>query len=201
MQELDEIGGSTVQFADIRNAVNGIHIVGQPAHSPLLGEVSEIAGDNQTRAAAQNIGNILSSDRGSVTLVGSITDRDDIDWYQFDVELEEINQTGVPFYAAFTIDVDYTDGLGRPNTSVYLFNDEGQPDLQQPRFQHSRRSVRTDRFTRASAICRPAAAAAEIPSWGRCNCRKAPTSWPSCRPRSRSTRWPMRRSAASPSIR
>ncbi len=61
-----------------------------------------------------------------MTLVGSITDRDDIDWYQFDVQLQEINRTGSPFYASFTIDVDYTDGLGRPNTSIYLYDDQGR---------------------------------------------------------------------------
>ncbi len=126
LQELDEVPGSTVQFADIRNAVNGIQILGQPAHSPLLGELTEVDGDNQTRATAQNLGNILSSDRGSVTLVGSISDRDDLDWYEFEVRLDDVSRGGLPFYAPFTIDVDYTDGLGRPNTSIYLFNAAGQ---------------------------------------------------------------------------
>ena len=127
LQELDEIPGSTVQYADIRNALNGIEILGQPAKSPLLGEVTEVPTlDNQTRDSAQNIGNVLRSTSGGVTLVGSMSDLNDIDWYEFDVVFEDVVRNTAPFYAAFTIDVDYTDGLARPNTTIYLFNDAGQ---------------------------------------------------------------------------
>ncbi|MCA9166590.1 MAG: pre-peptidase C-terminal domain-containing protein [Planctomycetales bacterium] len=59
-------------------------------------------------------------------LTGSIADRNDLDWYAFDVVLEEATHTITPFYASFTIDVDYTDGLGRPNTTLFLFNNQGQ---------------------------------------------------------------------------
>lgn len=126
LQEMNEVPGSSVQYADIRNAVTGIDVLGLPASSPLLGELTEVDGDNQTRQTAQQIGNILQSASGGVTLVGSLTDRDDLDWYEFEIDIPDKVDTGFPQYASFTIDVDYTDGLARPNTRIYLFNDAGE---------------------------------------------------------------------------
>ena len=38
---LDELPGSTVQYADIRFATNGVEILGKPEHSPLVAETVE----------------------------------------------------------------------------------------------------------------------------------------------------------------
>jgi len=46
IRELDEVPGSTISFADIRYAENGIEIIGGPTHSPLLGEITEDASDS-----------------------------------------------------------------------------------------------------------------------------------------------------------
>ena len=43
--------GTQVRLADIRYATNGLQIIGQPLHSPLLGEDYEAPGDNDTLAA------------------------------------------------------------------------------------------------------------------------------------------------------
>jgi hypothetical protein len=43
LRELDELGGSTVRYATIAFATNGIELFGLPAHSPLSGEASEDA--------------------------------------------------------------------------------------------------------------------------------------------------------------
>ncbi len=127
---MDEVPGSSIQFADIRNAVNGIEILGQPAHSPLLGEITEVDVANEDRANAQVLGNILSADRGAVSLTGSISSVDDIDWYEFEVQLEGIQRiaggpNAAPIYAGITIDMDFTDGLARPNTAIHIFNEAG----------------------------------------------------------------------------
>ena len=42
LKQVDEYPGSTVRFADIRYATNGIEILGLPAHSPLVGETGEV---------------------------------------------------------------------------------------------------------------------------------------------------------------
>lgn len=46
MQELDEFPGTTITFADIRYATNGILVRGGPMHSPLLGESAEDDSEN-----------------------------------------------------------------------------------------------------------------------------------------------------------
>ncbi len=52
--EIDEHPGSTIEFADIRYAMDGIRIQGLPKHSPLTGEVRE---DVWLNAAGQPIDN------------------------------------------------------------------------------------------------------------------------------------------------
>ena len=129
LREADEVPGTTVRFADIRNAVNGIEILGQPAHSPLLGETGETTADNDTRANAQPLGNVIQSDRGAIVLTGSFSDQDDLDWYQFDAILpstQRITAADVaPEYVAVTFDVDFTDGFGRPNTAIWIYDEDG----------------------------------------------------------------------------
>ena len=44
--EIDEYPGSTVQFSDIRYAMDGVRIKGLPKHSPLTGEVREDEWEN-----------------------------------------------------------------------------------------------------------------------------------------------------------
>ncbi|MCA9214497.1 MAG: pre-peptidase C-terminal domain-containing protein, partial [Planctomycetales bacterium] len=126
LREQDEIPGTTVKFADIRNAINGIEIQGQPAHSPLLGETGETTNDNNTRAVAQQLGNIIESDRGAIVLTGSFSDQDDLDWYQFDAVLPSTQRLGTdPEYVAVTFDVDFTDGFSRPNTALWIYDVNG----------------------------------------------------------------------------
>ena len=65
-----------------------------------------------------------------MSLTGSISTVDDIDWYQFDVRLEGIQRipggpNAAPRYAAITIDTDFTDGLARPNTAIHIFDANG----------------------------------------------------------------------------
>ena len=59
LREVDEVPGSTIQFADIRFATNGIEVLGQPIHSPLTGENAEDSTPNDTFADAQVLGNVF----------------------------------------------------------------------------------------------------------------------------------------------
>ena len=139
LRDLDEVAGSTIRFADMRYATNAIQIVGQPGHSPLLGEIAETIADNNFRIdpdpadatiqQAQNLGNILTSDRGAVSLAGTLVgggDNPDIDWYQFEVNYDDI-AGGYPHnVGSFVFDIDYADQLGRPNMSLYVFDADGR---------------------------------------------------------------------------
>ncbi|MCU0870776.1 MAG: pre-peptidase C-terminal domain-containing protein, partial [Pirellulaceae bacterium] len=77
LRETDELPGSTVQAADIRYATNGIELFGLPAHSPLTGEAAEAVDtlgndDNDVWTGADVLGNLLNTDRGTLSVAGNI---------------------------------------------------------------------------------------------------------------------------------
>ncbi|MFL2869797.1 MAG: hypothetical protein ACJZ8O_03525, partial [Pirellulaceae bacterium] len=132
VREQDLIAGSTIQYADMRYGVNAVTVSGQPAHSPLVGESVEgnQAGNDETIAAAQSLGNVLNSDRATLSVAGSINSATDVDWYGFDVQYDSLYDVDKAHYdedpsearfVSVTIDVDYANGLGGPDTAVSLF--------------------------------------------------------------------------------
>jgi hypothetical protein len=123
IRETDEIPGSVVKFADIRYATNGVQVVGQPIHSPLIGNVTEQGDASNEFDNAQPIGNVLTTDRASIRIAGNLSGTDDVDWYTFDV-IHDSTQSGGG-NTGIIFDIDYADRAARPNTSIYLFNDSG----------------------------------------------------------------------------
>lgn len=129
--EVDEIPGSGISYATIRHASTGISLVGVPGNSPLLGENSEIpevgpnAVQNDTIANAQALGNLLATNRQAISVAGNIDDFTDVDWFSFDLTYEKITPVQLREYFATVIDVDYADGIGRPDVSLYVFNSAG----------------------------------------------------------------------------
>lgn len=127
LREVDEVPGSTVRYADIRNATNGIELIGLPGHSPLLGEVGESSSPNNTQATAQNIGNLLNVDRSAIAVSGSLSNFTDVDWYAFNINylglqgLQEVSRV-----AATMFDIDYADGFERPDTIISVFDATGR---------------------------------------------------------------------------
>ncbi|QEG38917.1 tandem-95 repeat protein [Roseimaritima ulvae] len=130
LQELDEFAGSTVRFADIRYADVGIQTLGLPGHSFLTGEAATV---NQR----VDLGNILNSDRAAITVSGELRDLrgsnnfSDINTISFSLVRDSIqsiqrdpsdNSTaGGNTYIATTIDVDFADGVSRPDTTLMLY--------------------------------------------------------------------------------
>ena len=164
LRETDEVAGSTIQFADIRFATNAITVSGAPLHSPLVGDANESlnfttiidptpndpsnndefiqeAANNRltfNRAQTDQLGNLLTSDRGSLVVTGEIgninsIDADirleDVDVYQVDLFNQQIEPDVFDNELRFvttTFDIDYADGLGRPNTSIAVYNSGGE---------------------------------------------------------------------------
>jgi len=129
LSEAQEFPGSSVNYADIRYATTGIDLAGVPRHSPLLGESAErvdtaTAPTNNTFATAQEIGNLLQTDRATLSIAGNLSSPTDVDWYTFTIDYQVL-QTELQRYFSTVFDVDYADGIGRPDTSVYLFNSTG----------------------------------------------------------------------------
>lgn len=129
LSETDEVPGTKVQYADIRYAVNGISVYGQPTHSPLQGEAAEDSTTNNAFANAQPLGNLLNSDRGALSVAGDLSASNDIDFYQFDITYDSIQNitgfTNAVQHLSTIMDVDYADGLGRPNTRMNVFDSSG----------------------------------------------------------------------------
>ncbi|WDI42567.1 GEVED domain-containing protein [Bremerella sp. P1] len=131
LREVDELAGSSIQFADIRYAENGIAIYGQPGHSPVLGESSEISGANGTLGGAQGLGNVLNSDRAAISVAGNLdTGGSDVDWYQVGFDFDAIQSIGgtsaTSEWGSLVIDLDYANSLGNANTIVSVYSSTGQ---------------------------------------------------------------------------
>jgi hypothetical protein len=136
LREIDEFGGSTVRFANIKFAENGIRVLGQPTHSPLASEHTEgNNAANNTPAGAQVLGNLLNADRGVLGLAGDLSGAGDVDWFQMQVCYDSTEgfegdpnarppcATSSPEDWWSTIfDIDYADGMGRPNAVIHVFD-------------------------------------------------------------------------------
>ncbi|TWT69332.1 tandem-95 repeat protein [Crateriforma conspicua] len=152
LREADEIAGSTIQLADIRYATDAITVSGAPLHSPLAGDASEslvyTGGGrgydanatvlNWSPAIADQLGNLMTSDRGSLVVNGEIGNSqnvtaaarvNDLDVYQVDLfnqQLEPDVFNSEQRYVQATFDIDYADGLGRVNTSLAVYDSTGR---------------------------------------------------------------------------
>jgi hypothetical protein len=129
LRQTDEHAGSTIRFADIRYAANGIEIYGLPSHSNLLGESAEVNDTaNNNPGGTQNLGNLLLSERNAVSVGGSLSTVNDVDWYSFTLDYDFIqNAPGLTdgqktFPLVF--DVDYADGLTRPDTTLAVYRQD-----------------------------------------------------------------------------
>ncbi|MFN9715578.1 MAG: hypothetical protein ACK57G_17470, partial [Planctomycetota bacterium] len=138
LQEKQEIAGSTVRFADLRFAVNGVEVYGNPMHSPLLGEFAERSNDQviEPVASGLNLGNVTLNDRGGVSISGAFANENDIDWFNFTVGRDEDSIQRLPSttsngpllidaHQSVIFDLDYADGLGRANTQLWIFERVG----------------------------------------------------------------------------
>ncbi len=138
LQETDEQPGTQINFADIRYAENGVQIIGQPLHSPLLGEDYETTGDNDSLANAQPLGFFgaaddggaaagpLQSDKLAKSFGGALTSATDVDWYRFDVNYENLTRDGAALYLSTVFDLDYADNFARADMALYVFNAAGE---------------------------------------------------------------------------
>jgi VCBS repeat-containing protein len=136
MRETDETPGSTVRYADIRYATNGVEAYGLPAQSPLTGEVTEdseigagpevnngtIDPSGAPGSGSQFIGNVLATDRATMSIGGSLTGYGDIDFYEFRVNYTSTaGVAGPQLYVPMIFDVDYADGFTQANTSLAMY--------------------------------------------------------------------------------
>ncbi len=135
LRELDEVPGSTIRYADIRYATNGIELLGLPAHSPIVAEAGEIetfdsitstfTNSNDSLGSAQNVGNVAQADRGVIGVSGVLSSADDVDFYRVIVQYDRTQPSPPNPFLSAIFDIDFADGLGRPNTVLSVFDSDG----------------------------------------------------------------------------
>jgi hypothetical protein len=135
--ETDESPGTQIRLTDVRYATNGVQIIGQPLHSPLLGEEAETTASNDLASEAQRLGYYgvgadggveagpLQSDRLSKSVAGVIDSATDVDWYQFEIQYENLTRDGDPLYLSTIIDLDYASNFARSDMALYVFDGAG----------------------------------------------------------------------------
>ena len=128
LRQRDEKPGSTVRYADIRYPVVGIDAQGLPRNSHLVGESGESSAGNDSFGSAQYLGNLLQSDRNTISVAGTISTSTDVDWYTFALNYEQIQWiSGVNDSAnawSTIFDIDYADGI-RGNLMISVFDESG----------------------------------------------------------------------------
>ncbi len=128
LQDADVFPGSVVRNADIRDATNGVEIIGKPGRSPLLGDTAETLNVHNTFDTAQDLGNLLASDTNAISVAGNLG-IGDVDWYKFDLNYDLIQSIGL--YSDFgrlfpaMFQINYADGLSRPDTTLSVFDQNG----------------------------------------------------------------------------
>ena len=141
LRETQEFAGSTVQYASIHYATNGIEMFGLPTSSPLLADLSEYqqfvngqwqqVTDNDTRANAVQLGNLLETSAAAIKVAGDIDSVSDVDWYQFEIQIPGVQSipgvnADTPAMWPVCFDIDYADGTGRPDTQIWVFDSDGR---------------------------------------------------------------------------
>ena len=125
LRQQDEKPGSVVTFADVRYATTGIDVTGLPNNTPLTGTAGEDKTPNETSSAAQQLGNLLAIDRNTISVAGDMSDATDVDWYEFEVDYEQIQvlediNDGTKTWAT-TFDIDFGSGV-RGDYTISVFD-------------------------------------------------------------------------------
>ena len=153
MREEQEWAGSSVNYADIRYAMNGVHLRGLPGESPLIGEAAEdeevrngqiysnngvavgggitstLLGNSRTSVGnqignrPQYVGNLLETAKGAISIAGEISASNDVDFYMLEIDQQDIVRGLNGGNASVVFDMDYADGLNRPDTSLNIFRE------------------------------------------------------------------------------
>ncbi len=129
LQQTDEVAGSSINYADVRFATNGLEALATPIHSPLLG-------DNATtftgviQPSAMLLGDLGRTDKGALSVAGQLNSRTDVSWFEFSVTRPDVQLippagatlTTAGTHVATVFDIDYADGYGGANTNIWVYN-------------------------------------------------------------------------------
>ncbi|MBM4012172.1 MAG: matrixin family metalloprotease, partial [Planctomycetes bacterium] len=125
LRQRDEKPGSVVRHADIRFPNTGIDVRGLPRNALLAGETGETNQANGAFTESQYVGNLLESDRNTISIAGALSSSTDVDWYRFALNFEQIQGTSPPPTWATVFDIDHADGF-RGDLTLAVFDATGR---------------------------------------------------------------------------
>ena len=130
LRQQDEKPGSTVRYGELRYPAIGIDVIGLPRNTQLAGENGENPNDvNDVFAQAQELGNLLATDRNTISVAGSMRGENDVDWYTFELDYQQIQSIGGVNSGGKTwstlFDIDYADGF-RGDLTMSIFDEQGR---------------------------------------------------------------------------
>jgi len=73
---------------------------------------------------AEPLGRLLTSDGSELVVGGKLSDKFDVDWYSFELDLEDVQKEGNVIWPVI-FDFDYGSNLGRPDLNFYVFDADG----------------------------------------------------------------------------
>ena len=103
------------------------NVKGKPTTSPFTVDSSTL-GTNTTFANAANLGDLLATGQGTLTVAGNLTGLTDVNWYKFSLDYGKSIQNldgDVNSVYPLTFSVNYASGLARPDTEVWVFDATG----------------------------------------------------------------------------
>ena len=130
-----------VDLATRLNLTDGLAHVGLTASTGAAGsqrlEISSwsfradqpAAIDNDVRGRAQYVGNLLTTDLNTISVAGELSSSNDVDWYAFDLNIEQIQaiagvNDGMKTWST-VFDIDYADGI-RGDLTLSVFDTTGR---------------------------------------------------------------------------
>ncbi len=135
LQEQPEVAGSTVQFADIRDATTAIDLQGLPDSSPLTSTSTQAYDptlaaqgfiSNDTFDGAQDLGNLLSSDQNIISVSSQLVNAAQVQWYKFTLDYADVQSiegaTSADKTWSTIFDIDYAGGTARPDLTLSVFD-------------------------------------------------------------------------------
>ncbi|MFV2066256.1 MAG: NF038122 family metalloprotease [Pirellulales bacterium] len=77
--------------------------------------------------SAQDLGNLLAANQGAISVFGALSTSNDVDWFEFEIDYDAVESVPGAFDLGFAsagvvFDIDYAAGLGRPNTTLSIFD-------------------------------------------------------------------------------
>lgn len=98
-----------------------------------LGANQTVAADGTITIARDGVDIVLDNPSGPLgssqlakNINGFIDGTDDVDWYEFEINYPNLTASGAQSYLSTVFDLDYSDGLGRADLSLHVFNALGE---------------------------------------------------------------------------